>query len=434
LCSSNLRGLSNRDLLSRVKDLVSRERAVTLDILAHLIEVERRRLHVGLGYASMFDYCARHLGYSSSSAARRIHTARCLRDYPEVFPLLEKNEVNLSTVSLVSSILTRENYKDILERIRGKSQKEVEGIVADYRPPVSMRDRARPVWVAVPSSGPAEPKARTAGALFSPASGGDREPEVPMTGSAARGSDSAAPRDTASTQRTSRCDSSRCGSGKTPNSAGGTVRFEKKQFVQFVASEQFVKKLERAKALLSNGRGELSYERVLEAALDEFLKDHDPEERNKRREQRREKAEAGSGSLSSGPLSSSERAGSGQADDPSCGCDRAGGGQADGPLFRRRAGGLSTTRFVSDRGLPRRIPAAVRDAVFARDKGRCAFIGSNGKRCGATQHLQIDHIELYARGGANTHDNLRLLCERHNKHEAERVLGANTIRVFRQRR
>jgi len=91
--------------LSRVKDLVSRERAVTLEILIHLIEVERRRLHVGFGYASMFDYCTRHLRYSSSAASRRIQSARCIRDYPEVYELLEENEVNLVTISLIASIL-----------------------------------------------------------------------------------------------------------------------------------------------------------------------------------------------------------------------------------------------------------------------------------------------------------------------------------------
>ena len=76
----SLSGLSDGELLSRVKDLVARERAVTLEILVHLIEVERRRLHVGLGYASMFEYATRHLGYSESAAARRIRVARCIRD------------------------------------------------------------------------------------------------------------------------------------------------------------------------------------------------------------------------------------------------------------------------------------------------------------------------------------------------------------------
>ena len=148
----SLSGLSDRELLSRVKDLVARERAVTLEVLVQLIEVERRRLHVGLGYASMFDYCTRHLGYSSSSAARRIHTARCLRDYPEVYGMLERNEVNLVTISLVASILNETTVKDLLSKIRGKSQREVEAIASAYRPPVALRDRARPVWVAEPVS------------------------------------------------------------------------------------------------------------------------------------------------------------------------------------------------------------------------------------------------------------------------------------------
>ncbi len=44
-----------------------------------------------------------------------------------------------------------------------------------------------------------------------------------------------------------------------------------------------MKKLEKAKGPTLEQGGALSYELVLEAALDEFLKDHDPEERKKRR-------------------------------------------------------------------------------------------------------------------------------------------------------
>ena len=53
----------------------------------------------------------------------------------------------------------------------------------------------------------------------------------------------------------------------------------------------------------------------------------------------------------------------------------------------------------------RRIPATVREAVFARDEGRCTYIGSNGNRCEATHHLQVDHIIPYARGGRNAPGN-----------------------------
>ncbi len=74
----------------------------------------------------MFDYCTRRLGYSSSAASRRIQSARCIRAYPEIHGLLEKNEVNLRTISFVASILTEANAKDLIPRSatspRGRSK------------------------------------------------------------------------------------------------------------------------------------------------------------------------------------------------------------------------------------------------------------------------------------------------------------------------
>jgi hypothetical protein len=399
--SANLRGVSDRELLSRVKDLVSRERAVTLDVLVHLIEVERRRLHLGLGYASMFDYCTRHLGYSSSAASRRIQSARCIRDYPEVYALLEKNEVNLVTISLVASILTESNATDLIERVRGKSQREVEAIVATYRPPVSMRDRARPVLVVATKH---EESQRIA-----EAHSGQSCPITPTAGSektpnAAAGS-AGGPRQATTDVQAQRQATTQPSDDHPASPAPGV---ERRFQVQFLASERFMKKFERVRALLSNKNGKPSYEAVLEVALDEFLKDHDPEERNKRRENRREKAEVRANSGNHAPI---KKAGS------------------------RAKGGIGTAGCApaTDVGASRRLPPAVRDAVYARDKGRCTYVGSNGERCGATHHLQIDHVIPYARGGTSALGNLRLLCERHNKKEAERVFGENVMRSLRDR-
>jgi hypothetical protein len=439
----SLSGLSDNELLSRVKELAARERAVTLEILLHLIEVERRRLHVGLGYASMFDYCTRQLRYSSSAASRRIQAARCIRDYPEVYGLLQRNEVNLVTISLVASILTESNAKDVLAKIRGKTQREVEEIASAYRPPVALRDRARPVWVAEPA--PRGPQLNGPRGDLPPTSGSEISPNV--TASGAAGGPPQAP---------SMMQALLQAGTQAPESPPSPRRIQKR-LVQFVASERFMKKLERARALLSNGRGAPTYEFVLEAALDEFLKDHDPEERNKRRETRREKAEAGTKSANraaektsgnrsksgvgsagcgsaEGPPCSSVTAGCGRVDGHAVSAAKAGSGQADDPLFRRWIGGLPAPCVPAvGEGASRRIPAAIKDAVFARDKGRCTYVGSNGERCAATHHLQIDHVIPYARGGTNSLGNLRLLCERHNKKEAERVYGANAMKKFRAR-
>jgi hypothetical protein len=44
----------------------------------------------------------------------------------------------------------------------------------------------------------------------------------------------------------------------------------------------------------------------------------------------------------------------------------------------------------------------------------CAY-EANGRRCGATKFLQLDHIEPFAHGGANTAENLRWMCGAHNR-------------------
>ena len=80
----DLKHLTNKILLSDTKALALEYRMVTTKLLHHLKEVEKRRLFSDLGYASMFDYVVKELGFSESSAMRRIHAARLLADVPEI--------------------------------------------------------------------------------------------------------------------------------------------------------------------------------------------------------------------------------------------------------------------------------------------------------------------------------------------------------------
>jgi hypothetical protein len=72
----------------------------------------------------------------------------------------------------------------------------------------------------------------------------------------------------------------------------------------------------------------------------------------------------------------------------------------------------------------RHIPAHVKRAVWARDGGRCAFVGANGRRCSERVFLEFHHCEPYALGGETTVGNLSLRCRGHNGHEAELIFGA----------
>ncbi|MCI0704926.1 MAG: hypothetical protein L0241_28025, partial [Planctomycetia bacterium] len=147
--SVSLRSLSDSDILSSIQDLAARERKINCRLLLHLNEIERRKLHLKKGYSSMFDYCTSGLGYSEPAAARRLRTARCVARFPEIWGLLESNQVNLSTISRVSRVLTPGNREVLLARICGKSQREVDAIVAEYQPLGKPRDMVRPVVVRV---------------------------------------------------------------------------------------------------------------------------------------------------------------------------------------------------------------------------------------------------------------------------------------------
>jgi 5-methylcytosine-specific restriction endonuclease McrA len=70
----------------------------------------------------------------------------------------------------------------------------------------------------------------------------------------------------------------------------------------------------------------------------------------------------------------------------------------------------------------RHIPAHVRREVWARDGGRCAFVGSQG-RCMETGGLEFHHLMPFAQGGATDVANISLRCRAHNGFESEMVFG-----------
>ncbi len=82
-----------------------------------------------------------------------------------------------------------------------------------------------------------------------------------------------------------------------------------------------------------------------------------------------------------------------------------------------RAGGAAVTDS-------RYIPAHVKRAVYIRDRGRCVFVGANGRLCGERAFVECDHHPIpFAAGGRATVDNLQLRCRAHNSYLAEQFFG-----------
>jgi 5-methylcytosine-specific restriction endonuclease McrA len=222
----DLSKLTDMQLLARTRTLRKTEHESMTDILQDLIETEARKLDLDLGYSSLFDYCVNCLEYSESAAGRRIQAARCIRRYPVVLEMLERNELKLTTISQIESILTDDNYKAILDQVRGASYREVEKIACEYRPPIKFRDRMQHVRVAVKA-----------------AKGGDSAP------------------------------------------IGAHV--EKRVLVQLLASEEQIAKVEKVKKLLSARDPNMPLADVMEVMADEYLARHSPEARHERREERK---------------------------------------------------------------------------------------------------------------------------------------------------
>ena len=70
----------------------------------------------------------------------------------------------------------------------------------------------------------------------------------------------------------------------------------------------------------------------------------------------------------------------------------------------------------------RHVPAAVRREVWARDEGRCAFVGTSG-RCAERGFLEFHHVIPFADGGTTDAANLQLRCRAHDAFEAEEWFG-----------
>ena len=63
--------------------------------------------------------------------------------------------------------------------------------------------------------------------------------------------------------------------------------------------------------------------------------------------------------------------------------------------------------------------------MWARDEGRCAFVGGHGRS--ETGFLEFHHVTPFAFGGATDVENLQLRCRSHNASEAARDFGDQAL-------
>lgn len=135
-------------LLGRAGELVARERSSTAELVAHLAEIELRRLYLGLACSSMFTYCTQRLRLSEDAAYARIEVARATRRFPDLLPRLADGSLSLTGIRRLAPVLTSENCSRLLAEARHKSTRELERLVAREQPrpdaPPKIRRLPRP--------------------------------------------------------------------------------------------------------------------------------------------------------------------------------------------------------------------------------------------------------------------------------------------------
>ena len=148
--------LTDSTLLRDLKTLVSQERGTTALLIAHLAEVDARRLYAPAGYPSLFEWCVAELRFSEDAAYKRIRVARMAREFPAIYDMLADGRLHLTAV------MTADGVPDGRERGRSAGR---------GRPPDQGRHRA--------AAGRALPPAGSADARYARRSPDVRPPTRP---------------------------------------------------------------------------------------------------------------------------------------------------------------------------------------------------------------------------------------------------------------
>ncbi|HXK16731.1 MAG TPA: HNH endonuclease signature motif containing protein [Polyangiaceae bacterium] len=134
--------VSDLELVTSLQGLVGQSAWTEARLVAHLAELETRRLHLTAS-RSLFAYCQERLGLSQNEAYYRIVAARLGRKFPIVFELLEQRKVHLTALALIRDYVTADNHLELLSEVSGKTMEQILQLLAARRPRPDARSQIR---------------------------------------------------------------------------------------------------------------------------------------------------------------------------------------------------------------------------------------------------------------------------------------------------
>ena len=174
---NSVQSLTDDQLVHDLDGAAAAERNATARLIALLAEMDVRRLYLAQGYSSLFVYCTRALHLSEHAAYGCIEAARAARKWPRVLDLLTDGSVTLTTVCLLASHLASDNHREVLEKARHKSKRDVEQLIAAMRPMPSVPSLVRKLPKPKPAAASAAPAASVEIRAAAPMSAGGVTPQ-----------------------------------------------------------------------------------------------------------------------------------------------------------------------------------------------------------------------------------------------------------------
>ena len=82
-------------LLKNLKEARSKERSATYVVLKYLSQVNKTKLHLKLGYSSLYKFLIKELGYSEGEAVTRVSALKLMMKVPLIESKIKEGEINL---------------------------------------------------------------------------------------------------------------------------------------------------------------------------------------------------------------------------------------------------------------------------------------------------------------------------------------------------
>ena len=117
-----------RSLAVEAREIHAHERHITLRSVQIVGRLDRLRAPLVLG-VSQEDF-ARSIGLTINMYWKRAQASRVMKMFPATAAMIDSGELDVSGVALLSPKLTQANQEVLLEAVRNKSKRAIEGILS----------------------------------------------------------------------------------------------------------------------------------------------------------------------------------------------------------------------------------------------------------------------------------------------------------------